>query len=65
MVRITSARTVCEPFGTEPNQELPARTRMEISYGDWPFVALLETSTFGSPGGEKESVYVLYLLTTV
>ena len=36
-----------------------------LRYGDEPFVALLETSTFGSPGGGKESVYRLYLLTTV
>ena len=34
-------------------------------YGEEPFVALLETSTFGSPGGGKESVYRLYLVTTV
>ena len=34
-------------------------------FGDEPFVALLETSTFGSPGGGKESVYRLYLMTTV
>ena len=33
--------------------------------GEEPFVALLETSTFGSPGGGKESVYRLYLVTTV
>ena len=36
-----------------------------LPYGDEPFVALLETSTFGSPGGGKESVYRLYLVTTV
>ena len=34
-------------------------------FGEEPFVALLETSTFGSPGGGKESVYRLYLVTTV
>ena len=34
-------------------------------YGEEPFVASLETSTFGSPGGGKESVYRLYLVTTV
>ena len=33
--------------------------------GEEPFVVLLETSTFGSPGGGKESVYRLYLVTTV
>ena len=33
--------------------------------GDEPFVAFPETSTFGSPGGGKESVYGLYLVTTV
>ena len=31
-------------------------------FGDEPFVALLETSTLGSPGGGKESVYRLYLV---
>ena len=35
------------------------------AYSEEPFVALLETSTFGSPGGGKESVYRLYLVTTV
>mgnify|MGYP002051261229 CR=1 FL=1 len=34
-------------------------------YGEEPFVAVLEPSTFGSPGGGKESVYRLYLVTTV
>ena len=34
-------------------------------FGEELFVALLETSTFGSPGGGKESVYRLYLVTTV
>ena len=34
-------------------------------HGDEPFVASPETSTFGSPGGGKESVYRLYLVTTV
>ena len=34
-------------------------------YGEEPFDASLETSTFGSPGGGKESVYRLYFVTTV
>ena len=34
-------------------------------YGEEPFVASLETSTFGSPGGGKESMCRLYLVTTV
>ena len=41
------------------------RPPRQKEYGDEPFVALLETSTFGSPGGGKESVYRLYLVTTV
>ena len=38
---------------------------VNLSFGEEPFVALLETSTFGSPGGGKESMYRLYLVTTV
>ena len=34
-------------------------------FGDEPFVVLLESSTFDAPGGGKESVYWLYLVTTV
>ena len=36
-----------------------------IKYGDGPFVVFPETSKFGSPGGGKESVYRLYLVTTL
>ena len=37
----------------------------DTEYGDEPFVALLETSRFGSLGGGKESVYRLYSMTKV
>ena len=42
-----------------------ARTLLAKLYGEEPIVALLEASTFGSPGGGKESVYRLYLVTTI
>ena len=51
--------TLREHFGQKMNSVVPTTN------GEEPFVALLETSTFGSPGGGKESVYWLYLVTTV
>ena len=42
-----------------------AQGGVHVTHGDEPFVALLETSTCGLPGGGKESVYRLYLVTTV
>ena len=54
--------------GRHPTQTLGLNLLRHVEghpYGDEPFVALLETSTFGSPGGGKESVYRSYLVTTV
>ena len=38
---------------------------IEVAFGEQPLVALLDTSSFGSAGGGKESVYRLYLVITI
>ena len=59
-----------------PNKDVQAKRTMYAACRSIPLifrdgkslqqlVALLEASTFGSPGGGKESVYRLYLVTTV